>query len=117
VRVDVNTVAQLFDAIWAELVSMLGTTATATLIRRAVKRACVHNSELCKLTILREGWEYRYRLPSEWENLLPEEVPAFSKMVISELVPLLREFTGQIVLRRLGRVPMLQGLGFAEEEK
>jgi hypothetical protein len=108
--------AQLFDTLWVELVTVLGSTAAATLVRRAGKRACQRNTELCDLSVAREGWEYRYRLPAGWEDRRPGEVPALADLVRTELVPLLRQFTGEIVLRRLSRVPHLAKLGFPGED-
>jgi hypothetical protein len=105
-----QTAAQLFAVLWVELVTMLGTVAAATLVRRAVKLACVRNTELCRLSIEREGFHYRYALPTEWEKRQAPDVPALSDLVVSGLAPLLRQFTGQIVLRRLRQNPELSAL-------
>lgn len=103
-----KTAAELFEVLWTELVTVIGTAAAATLVRRAAKLACARRSELCELRVEREGWQYRYRLPAGWERQTVEQAPAFSELVQTELVPLLREFTGEIVLRRLARLPGLE---------
>src|SRR5512145_1719636 len=107
---EATTAADGFDVLWTELVRMLGTTATATLVRRAAKRAAERAPDLEGLQILREGWEYRYILPAEWRGAKAAAVPAFLELVYSELVPLLREFTGPILLRHLARLPALTEL-------
>lgn len=50
-------------------------------------------------------------------TLPPAKVPELADLVRSELVPLLQELTGQIVLRRLGRIRALQDLGFLPSEE
>ena len=112
-----HTAAQLFALLWVELVTMLGTVAAATLVRRAVKLACVRNIELCNLSVERDGFHYRYTLPTEWENRQAPDVPALSDLMVSGLAPLLREFTGQIVLRRLRQNPELSALRLPDMEK
>jgi len=111
------TAASAFAVLWTELVSVLGTAAAATLLRRAAKRACLRSADLIELRVERKGWEYQYALPADWSQRSPEESPGFMDLVRSELVPLLREFTGQIVLGRLGRVPGFEQLGFSLEEQ
>lgn len=96
---------------------MLGSAAAATLVRRAAKRAAVRKADLLDLRVERKGWEYQYALPAEWSRRSPHELPDFVDLVSSELVPLLREFTGQIVIGRLGRVPGLEQLGFSVQEQ
>jgi uncharacterized membrane protein len=106
--------AQLFAVLWSELVSVLGTTAVATLVRRAAKRGSTRSAVLEQLQVAREGWEYRYTVPPVWESRPAAEAPELEDL-IAELVPLLREFTGQIVIRRLGRIPQLTALGIPSE--
>ena len=106
-----RTAAQVFSEVWTELVAMLGSAATATLVRRAAKRACKRADGLAALQVSREGWEYRYALPADWEKLPPRKVPAFAALLQHELVPLLREFTGEIVVRRLQDIAGLKELG------
>jgi hypothetical protein len=112
-----STAEELFAVLWSELVAVLGTAAAATLVRRAAKRGATRSSELQSLRVVREGWEYQYTLPAGWADRKGADIPAFRELVIAELVPLLREFTGEIVLRRLGRVPALTELGFPVSEE
>ncbi|MBI2392017.1 MAG: hypothetical protein HYV09_20665 [Deltaproteobacteria bacterium] len=111
------TAAQLFALLWTELVDVLGTAAAATLVRRAAKRGCTRLPELADLRVVRQGWEYHYTLPAGWERSAAAEIPEFAELLSAELAPLLREFTGDIVLKRLARVPGLGDLdaGRAEE--
>lgn len=110
------TAAVVFDALWSELVLLLGTAAASTLVRRAARRACARSAELCEVRVERDGWRYTYTLPAGWATRPPAEVPAFAELVSVELVPLLQEFTGQIVLRRLQRVPALAALQLSPME-
>lgn len=110
-----DTAAALFEALWRELTDVLGTVAAAALLRRALKRAAARAPELRTLEVVREDWEYRYVLPAGWSERRADAVPPFAELT-SDLVPLLREFTGQIVLRRLARVPELHALGLAPPE-
>lgn len=41
---DVTSAAELFDLLWESLADVLGTAATATLLRRAIKRAVSHTA-------------------------------------------------------------------------
>lgn len=109
----------LFGALWDALVSLLGTTATATLLRRAVSRATAGTPELRELRIAREGLEYTYAVPPSWRD--PEHVPAviaLRRLFVEELEPLLRELTGAVVRRHLARIPELRPItGPPEEEE
>ena len=104
------TAARLLDIIWANLVDMLGTAAAATVLKRAIKRACVRLPELEGVVVAREGWEYRCSPPEAWHERHPSETPAFIALVQDDLFPILRELTGPIVLQRLERVPELDVL-------
>jgi hypothetical protein len=109
--------AQLFAVIWGELVAVLGTTAAATLVRRAAKRGSARAAVLGQLQVGREGWEYRYTVPAAWESRQAGDAPELADLIASDLVPLLREFTGQIVLKRLARIPELAALGIPSEAR
>lgn len=111
------TAAHLLAVLWTNLVDIMGTAAAASVLRRAVKRACVKLPELEALQIVREGWEYRCAAPEAWEHRHPAEVPAFAQMLHDDLYPILRELTGPIVLRRLERVPELAELGLHTPEE
>src|ERR1051325_7380679 len=60
------SIAALFTLVWDALADVLGTAATATLLRRAARRAAPRCLELGELAIAREKLEYRYTLPPEW---------------------------------------------------
>lgn len=104
------TAARLLDIIWANLVDMLGTAAAATVLKRAVKRACVRSPEFEGVTVVREGWEYRCSPPEAWHDQHPSETPTFITLVQDDLFPILRELTGPIVVQRLESVPELDVL-------
>ena len=102
--------AGLFTLLWDSLADVLGTAATATLLRRAARRAVPRSPELAELAISRDNLEYRYTLPSAWKEREEGTLLALRELV-SELRPLLVEMTGQVVVRHLERIPELRKRG------
>ena len=99
--------AILFKIVWEALAGVLGTAATATLLRRAVRRAVPRCPELAELAIERDNLEYRYTLPSAWTNPAEGTPPALRELV-TELRPILIELTGHVVIRNLEQFPELR---------
>jgi hypothetical protein len=99
--------AVLFEFIWVALVDLLGSAATATLIRRSLKRAAARVPELDGISISRERFEYRYVLPPEWKDSATGALDGLRELA-RELRPLLLELTGPVVLRRLRGIPDLE---------
>ena len=110
------TGARVFEVLWENLVAVVGTAATATLVRRAALRGAARAPELEQLTVEAEGLEYKYSLPESWREREFTGVPALNELIGIELCPLLREFTGSILLRRLERIPELRALGVRSTE-
>ena len=108
------TGADLFDALWASLADVIGPTAAAALLQRSVKRAAATQPELDELVITRDQFEYIYTVPRSWMRS-SREAPASLRRLAGELWPLLAELTGQVVVRRLGEVPLLQRCGVVPE--
>ena len=111
--------ADLFTLLWDSLSDILGTAATATLLRRAARRAVPRCPELGELGIVREKLEYRTTLPSAWADGV-DDTPRGLRELVSELRPLLVELTGPVVFRRLERIPELRARGIIsplEEEQ
>jgi hypothetical protein len=96
----------LFRMLWDALVDVLGTAATATIVGRAARRALPRSPELGELSIARVDREYGYVLPRSFDRA--DGPPAPLRDLFGELQPLLVELTGQVVLRRLERVPELR---------
>jgi len=96
----------LFGILWEELVDLLGTAATAALLRRALRRALPHNAELAGLVISRVEEQYGYRVPPAFG--LDQGPPPALRALVEELRPLLVEATGQVALRHLDEVPELR---------
>ena len=99
--------AALFEVIWSNLVDLLGSAATATLIRRCVKRAAARTPDLGGLTISRINLEYTYSLPLPWRQKSTAAIGELRGLVY-ELQPILSTLTGSIVLGKLSSVPELQ---------
>lgn len=107
--------AGLFRLLWESLADVLGTAATAALLRRAARRAAPRSPELAELAIARENLEYRYTLPSAWKEREEGTVLALRELV-GELRPLLVEMTGQVVVRHPEKIPELRERGIISPE-
>ncbi len=109
--------AELFQRLWDEVADLVGTAATAALLRRALKRASVKEPELAAPVLRREGLEYAWALPAAWHD--PERrdaVEQLGRLVRDDLHPLFRELTGLVIARRLAQAPELVEAGLAGEE-
>jgi hypothetical protein len=99
--------AVLFKILWDELVDILGTTATAVVMERALRRARTASRELGGLTITRVDGQFSYAVPVAFVQAVGPSVALSS--LVDELRPLLVELTGQVAVQHLGRVPELRG--------
>src|SRR5437762_12232421 len=102
--------AALFKLIWDSVSDVLGTSAAATLLRRAALRATPRSPELAEFTVLRTDAGYTYTLPRALVGKV-ERTPVPLRDLVGELRPLLVELTGQVVVRRLDEIPGLQERG------
>ncbi len=111
------SVAALFTILWDALADLLGTAATATLLKRAARRAVTRSPEVAGLVIERDGLIYRYTCPPAW-NDMSEGTPHAFRELVGELRPLLVEMTGQIVIQHLEQILELRERGlFAPQEE
>jgi hypothetical protein len=108
------TVLELFALVWATLADIVGSAATATLLRRAARLAASEMPELEQLVITREGLEYRYEVPQAWRNGDGESA---LRALIRALGPLLVDLTGPIVIRRLEQLEPLRARGVLSREE
>src|SRR3954451_9806746 len=107
---DVVPVAALFTLLWDALADLLGTAATATLLKRAARRAADRSPQLAGLVIQRQGLTHGYACPDSWSNASRDGHRALQDL-IAELRPLLVEMTGQVVIRHLEQVAELRERG------
>jgi hypothetical protein len=114
---DPTSAAELFDLLWASLADVLGTAATATLVRRALTRVAPRTFSGAPVTVARHGLSYEYRLPDTWKQTGNEEAIGALRVVAGELRVLLIELTGPVVVRRLARLAAFRthGIDFLEE--
>ena len=114
---DATSAAELFDLLWESLADLLGTAASATLLRRAIKQAASQASWSEPVTVARNGLDYEYRLPETWKQPGNEETIGALRAVAAELRVLLVELTGPVVVRRLGRLAPFRekGINFTDE--
>src|SRR6266853_6886117 len=95
-----STPSEIFDVLWTALVEILGSPATAALLRRSAKRRLGDFPELGELAITRKGFEYVYAVPADWKHANERSTAALQALV-QELCSLLLELTGPVVLHRL----------------
>ena len=114
---DATSAAELFELLWESLADMLGTAATATLVRRAVKRVALQSSWSESVVVTRKGLEYEHCLPETWKQPGNEEAVGALRLVAAELRVLLVELTGPVVVGRLGRPGAFRksGIDFSDE--
>lgn len=112
-----GSAAGLFHLLWSNLSDVLGTAATATLIRRAARRAARRRPALAGLTIHRNGLGYQYAAPNRWHHAGDGSGADDLRLLLRELRLLLLEMTGPVVVRRLERIPPLRRLGMTLEEQ
>jgi hypothetical protein len=108
----------LFTLLWDALSDLLGTAATAALVRRAAQRANRLNPELAEVYVVREGLEYRYSVPGAWH--VPSGVGDRAlRQLVAELMPVLAQLTGPVAARHLAQVRELRETGIvpAQEER
>jgi hypothetical protein len=98
------------------MAEVLGTAATATLVRRAMRRAALKEPGLKDVTIDLTGFDYQYSLPDSWRENGNEQASWGLKLVLQQLRLLLIELTGLVVVRRLERIPSLRRLGMISGE-
>jgi hypothetical protein len=102
--------AALFAIVWDTLAEVLGTAAVAAIVRRAAGRAAAESPELVELLVVREDFEYRYKLPVAWSQQT-ERSPLALRVLAAEIGRLLVELTGTVVIQRLEQIPELRGRG------
>jgi len=114
---DATSAAELFNLLWESLADVLGTAATATLVRRALKQVASQTSWSEPVIVTRNGLEYEYRLPETWKQPGNEEAVGALRVVAAELRVLLVELTGTVVVARLGRLAAFRkaGIDFSDE--
>jgi len=95
-----GTPSETFDVLWRVLVELLGSSATATLLRRSARRRLGDFPELVELAITRKDFEYTYAVPADWKHTT-ERSNAALQALVQDLCCLLLELTGPVVLRRL----------------
>jgi hypothetical protein len=107
-----STAHELFDALWNTMANILGTAATATLLRRAAKRGVPLSAGLSTLSIRHDGLTYCYVVPGTWDIRSDPAAVGALCVLAQALRPLLMEMTGLVVLRRLAQVTALHRIGF-----
>lgn len=112
-----TSAAELFDLLWDSLADVLGTAATAIILRRAIQQAALRAAPAERVVILRNGLEYEYRVPETWKEPGNDKAVDALRGVAAALRVLLIELTGPVVVNVLGRLGTLRewGIEFSEE--
>ena len=105
-----HSAGSIFGTLWRELADVLGTAAAASLVRRAAQRVVPRWPELAALSITRENLEYRYVVPSAWNDPSQKPTQALRELT-RELWALLVELTGTVVIGRFEQIPELRARG------
>lgn len=108
--------AALFASLWDALADLLGTSASAILLRRAARRATGRCPELAEVVVVREGLEYRYALPTAWNEGVGGPHLALQHLV-GELLPLLANLTGPVAIRHLAQIRDLREHGIIPRQE
>jgi len=98
------------DGAWQILAELLGTTATAALMRRAAKRAqaCLRDpATLATFTVEGAGYSYCFKAPAAWDSS-EASAAAEVRALLGELCALLSELTGDVVTSRLATAPAVR---------
>lgn len=110
--------AALFQRVWDELVGLIGTPATAALMRRGLKHASARAPAIPLPAVKRDGLDYAYVTPEPWSDPARRDaVDELARLLREDLDPLFRELTGPVVSRRLARVRELVEAGIAAREE
>lgn len=112
-----TSAAELFDLLWESLADVLGTAATAIILRRAIQQAALRAAPAERVVIVRNGLEYEYRVPEAWKEPGNDAAVDALRGVAAALRVLLVELTGPVVVNVLGRLGTLRnwGIEFSEE--
>jgi hypothetical protein len=114
---DGASAAELFELLWETLADVLGTAATATLLRRSIKQAAARTAGAEPVIVGRSGLDYTYRLPDAWKQPGNDEAVDALRTIAAELRVLLVELTGSVVVARLRQLAALRkwGIDFSDE--
>jgi hypothetical protein len=94
------TPERLFAIVWDTIADVIGTAATATLVRRSAKRMIERNQHLECVAVNRDGIDFQYTVPERWRSSRGEGLSALRALAL-ELSPLLVQLTGPVLIRRL----------------
>jgi hypothetical protein len=91
---------ELFERVWRLLSEVIGTAATASVLRRSIRCAQVRGANLDGLEVVRDGFNHRYSLPSSWSHGGDTPMDAL-RVLADELSSILYALTGPVLVRRL----------------
>ncbi len=99
----------LFTLLWQTLSNLIGTPATATLLRRGLKRAAPRRPRLAQVDISRAEHDYVFTLPPDWAASGADSLEDLRALFV-EIHILARQLTGSVIIRRLEAIPEFAAL-------
>ena len=99
-----TSAAELFDLLWDSLADVLGTAAAAIILRRAIQQAAFRTRSTERVMIVRNGFDYEYRVPGTWKHPGNDAAVDALRVVAAALRVFLVELTGPVLVDRLGRL-------------
>ena len=103
------TASAFFALLWRALADLVGTPATATLLRRSLKHATPQHPRLAHVLIARAEFDYVFTLPPEWDKPSAAALEDL-RALYAALCTLSQQLTGSVILRRLAALPELARL-------
>ena len=102
--------AELFERLYSGVADIIGSPATATLMRRALRNAAAGNHALNDVVLLPKTLGFQYSPPDRWDKVGDEQGLRDVRALYRALRALLVEMTGPVVIHRLSADRRLQGL-------
>ena len=115
-----QSAADLFALVWESLADIIGTAATATVFRQALRGLASDGAgSATGIVIERQDLDYRYRVPESWRHPADAESLQAFRVVAREVGALLAKLTGPVLVSHLERMAPFRerGILFGEKEQ
>lgn len=100
--------SEALRALWTAVAEVIGSAATAVLIRRAIKRAARQYPSLDDLTVELQEFLYQLRIPEHWDAPPDAETAEAIRALIAAFTEIARQLSGEILIRHISRLAVLE---------